>query len=84
MNMNVLFSNLSAAQLRQAAKIKERIDELSDELNRVLQQLPRGSARQTRGGSRRGRKMSPSGRARLAALARARWKKVKASGKNAL
>ena len=71
-------TNLSPAQLRKAAELKERIDSLTSELGRILggavslnpQPLP------PRAG---GRQMSAAGRARIAAAARARWAKVRAA-----
>src|SRR6185369_15664345 len=73
--------NLSPAQLRKAADLKERIDSLTSELASILggdsslnpQPLPPKSGR---------RQMSAAGRARIAAAARARWAKVRA-GKGA-
>jgi hypothetical protein len=70
-------TNLSPAQLRRAAELKERIDSLTSELARMLggavslnpQPLPPKSG---------GRRMSAAGRARIAAAARARWAKVRA------
>jgi hypothetical protein len=72
-------TNLSPAQLRKAAELKERIDSLTSELGRILggavslnpQPLP------PRAGG--GRQMSAAGRARIAAAARARWAKVRAA-----
>jgi hypothetical protein len=72
-------TNLSAAQLRKAADLKERIEALSSELASLIgddvslnpQPLPPKA-----GGRRR---MSAAGRARIAAAARARWAKVRAS-----
>jgi hypothetical protein len=71
-------SNLSPAQLRKAADLKERIDSLASELASILggasslnrQPLPPKTGR---------RQMSAAGRARTAAAARARWAKVRAS-----
>jgi hypothetical protein len=70
--------NLSPAQLRRAAEIKERIDSLTSELASMLggnsslnpQPLPPKSGH---------RKMSAAGRARIAAAARARWAKIRAA-----
>jgi hypothetical protein len=71
-------TNLSPAQLRRAAELKERIDSLTSELGRILggpvslnpQPLPPKSGRPG---------MSAAGRARIAAAARARWAKVRAA-----
>jgi hypothetical protein len=69
-------TNLSPAQLRKAADLKERIDSLNSELASILgsavslnpQPLPPKAAR---------RQMSAAGRARIAAAARARWARVR-------
>lgn len=70
-------TNISPAQLRRAAELKERIDSLTSELASILgdgvslnpQPLPPKAGR---------RQMSAAGRARIAAAARARWSKVRA------
>jgi hypothetical protein len=70
--------------------IKEKIEKLQVELGRLL-----GSTIETRfsgrsrlrtvGRQRRGRRpMSAAAKAKIAAAARARWKKAKAAGKNSL
>ena len=72
-------TNLSPAQLRKAAEIKERIESLSSELARILGGASSGPSAASAGaggrGGRRGgrRQMSAEGRARIAAAARARW-----------
>lgn len=71
-------TNLSPAQLRKAAELKERIDSLFSELASILggvsslnpQPLPPKAGR---------RQMSAAGRARIAAAARARWAKHRGS-----
>lgn len=63
-----MISNLSAEQFRRAATIKDQIDSLRSELDRLL-----GSA--VGSGSGR-RKMSASARAKIAAAQKARWAKV--------
>ena len=68
-----MISNLSAEQLRRAASIKDQIDGLQTELDRLLGS---GSSRLT--GKRT---MNASARAKIAAAQKARWAKVK--GKNA-
>jgi hypothetical protein len=69
-------TNLTPGQLRQAADLKERIDALQDQLNVLL-----GGAEPTpaAAGVPKKRKMSAAGRARIAAAARARWAKLRAS-----
>ncbi|HEY3763304.1 MAG TPA: hypothetical protein VGN23_16275 [Verrucomicrobiae bacterium] len=74
-------TNLSAKQLRQAAKLKDKISELQSDLDRILG----GSGSSPVGRPRRKRKpMSAAAKAKIAAAARARWKKAKAAGKNRL
>ncbi len=88
--MNVI--NISAKDLRHAANIKERIDTLQALLNQLLNQgsatetVSNGvsSSSSTRRGKSTGRKMSAAARARLSAIARARWRKAKAAGRMAL
>jgi len=61
------FITLSPQQLRMAANIKERIDSLQKELERIL-----GGPSQS-SGSTGGRPLSAAARARIAAAARKRW-----------
>jgi len=88
--MNSSLTDVSARDLRKAATLKERIEELQSELSRLLGGSSSGSgmrattAPSSTSNSGPRRRMSASARARLAAVARARWKKAKASGKNAL
>jgi hypothetical protein len=107
--MNSLI-NVSASQLRRAASIKERIETLGHELDRILgsaNQLTIGASGERRkisakgianirraqqarwagrGSSkpRKGWKMDPAARARLSAIAKARWRAAKAAGRAAL
>lgn len=87
MDMNL--ANVSGAQLRRAADIKEQIDRLNSELAAILgggsvaprRGRPPGSGKKAAapaaGGGKR-RTMSAEGRARIAAAARARWARVRA------
>ena len=69
------FVNLTVAQLRKAAAIKERIEQLEKDLTGILG-IPEAA---TVGGAiRRRRTMSAAARAKIAAAARARWARVKA------
>src|SRR5258705_8545419 len=97
-------TNLTIRDLRNAVALRERIDALRDELDRLLDLAPsprRGGTRTqpkglaeasiavkpARRGHRRGsktRKLGPAARARLSAMAKARWAKVKKAGKNRL
>ena len=73
---NMDISNITAAALRTAADVQEKIQSLQRELAQILAGVvstvtnshkPRGKTR-----------MSAAGRARIAAAARARWAKIKA------
>ncbi len=85
--MNSILNNLSAPQLRKAAALREKIDRLEKELSQLL-----GSPSELRtnrinvAASRKQgrRRMSAAARAKIAAAARARWKKAKAAGRNVL
>jgi hypothetical protein len=66
-----MISNLSAQQLRRAASIKDQIDGLQTELDRLL-----GSSNGKIAPTGK-RTMSASARARIAAAQKARWAKVK-------
>jgi len=66
--------DITAKQLRQAAGIKERINELENELRGIL-----GGTETTSLESPRTKRMSAAGRAAIAAGARARWAKVRGS-----
>src|SRR5690349_18258823 len=69
-----VFNNLSAAQIRKAADLKERIDTLADELVYLLSGTTSPVAEEN---DQRGRRMSAVGRAKIAAAARARWAKAR-------
>jgi hypothetical protein len=80
-------NNLSARELRRAADLKDRIESLQSELNKILGYFV-GNGRTpvaTPVSKKTGRrKMSAAGRAKIATAARARWAKVKAAGKKRL
>jgi hypothetical protein len=69
--MNSTLINISAAQLRKAATLKERIDLLQGELAQILDLSQPQDVSTTR------RRMSATGRAAIAAGVKARWAKVK-------
>ena len=74
--MNLI--TLTAKQLRQAADIQERIQSLQDELSQILGATAQTTEDESTDGRRKKkRKMSPAGRAAIAAAARARWAKLK-------
>lgn len=69
--MNTIL-RLSSAQLRQAARLQEKIESLHSELERLD-----GAATTPTAVPKRRRKMSAAGRAKIAAAQKARWAKVK-------
>ena len=72
-----ILNRISAAHLKRAAAIKERIERLEKELTGILG-IPEAA---TVGGTiRRHRKMSAAARAKISVAAKARWAKVR-SGK---
>jgi len=80
---------LSLAQLRKMIKIRERIDTLETQLEKLLGESASAGdgAAPTSGkvdGRKRKRTMSAAHRAKLAKAAKARWKKAKAAGKRTL
>lgn len=66
--------NLNSKQLRKAADLKDKIQSLENELQRILGASIKPVAPVAQ---KKKRKMSAAGRARIAAAARARWAKVK-------
>ena len=70
--MNPILTELSAKLLRRAAFVKEKIDALHNEFNRILG-APSGNGATPK----KRRKMSAAGRANIAAAVRARWAKIK-------
>ena len=73
-----LLRDLTAAQLKKATAIKERMEQLERELTGILG-IPEPL---TIGGIvRRRRKMSAAIRAKMAVAAKARWAKIKAAKK---
>ena len=80
-------TNLSANDLRRAASIKDKIESLQNELNKIPGHVAgNGPVPDSNAGiKKRGRrKMSASARARISAAAKKRWKKAKAAGKKTL
>jgi hypothetical protein len=84
--MSLSLSDISAPQLRKAAAIKEKIDQLQKELNQLLgsEKLSPSEAFARRNGTRPRRRMNAAARKKIAEAARLRWKKAKAAGKNTL
>ena|SRR5438034_5840116 len=97
-------TNLTIRELKKAVALRQRIDALDAELDRLVRVAPssrdggnrirrkRRAARNTRVKSERrvrqgvskGRRLSRAARARLSAMAKARWAKAKAGGKRRL
>lgn len=67
-----MIQNITAASLRKAASIQEKIDSLQAELANVLGGGPTATAV-----TKQGRNLSPEGRARIVAAQKARWAKLK-------
>jgi hypothetical protein len=76
--MSASIASLSDKQLRRAANIKDKIQSLGKELERIL-----GSSSKPVSVAvpKKRHKMSAAGRARIAAAAKARWARVKAAKK---
>ena len=73
--------HLTSKQLRQAASIKEKIENLENELARLLTSTDSVGVTTTTKTPRKRRKMSAAARAKISAAAKARWAKVKAGKK---
>ena len=73
--MSSSITNLSAQQLWRAANIKEKIQSLENELGRIFGSSTKPVADAV--APKKRRKMSASGRAKIAAAQKARWAKVK-------
>jgi hypothetical protein len=85
--MSSILNNLSAPQLRKAAALREKIDSLEKELNQLFgsPSEPRTNRTDVAVSRKRGRRrMTADARAKIAAAAKARWKKAKAAGRNTL
>src|SRR5208283_629212 len=72
--MSSLLISLSSRQLRRAAAIKEKIQSLEKKLGRILGFPTKPVARAV---SKKRRKMSAAGRAKISAAAKARWAKIR-------
>jgi len=71
-------TNVSSAQLRQAATIKDRIEKLQSILSGILGGKASSKATPIK---RKRRKMSAAARAKIGAAQRARWAKLKGGKK---
>ncbi len=79
--MSYPIANLSVAQLRKAAAVKERIEKLEKELAQILGSAASEKSAAPAARSRKKRKMTSEGRARIRAAAKARWAKWRADKK---
>jgi hypothetical protein len=75
--MSNLLSNLSVQQLKQAIKLREKMEVLQAKLDHVFGSSESTPAAKGKPGRKPKNKMSAAGRARIAAAQRARWAKVK-------
>jgi len=78
--MNSLIAMLSAQQLRRAANIKDKIQSLEHKLSQILGSPAKAAAVIVP--KKKRRKMSVAARKKIAAAQKARWAKVKVSGKS--
>ena len=76
-------SNLSPKQLRKAARLQEKIGKLQTKLAAILGEKAKAVSPVARA-TKKKRVMSAAAKARISAAAKARWAKVKATGKKAL
>ena len=67
----------SAAALRKAAEIREKIEKLEDDYSAIMLGKPADPARKVSTRKRTKRKLSAAGRARIVAAQKKRWAKVK-------
>ena len=72
--MSLSITNLSAQQLRRAANMKDKIQSLENDLQRILGASIKSI---TAVAPKKKRKMSAAGRAKIAAGQKARWAKAK-------
>ncbi len=70
--------NISSAQLRRAATIQDRIEQLQSELSGILGGKTSVEKSPTK---KKRRKMSAAARAKISVAAKARWAKWKKTGK---
>jgi len=68
-------SELSLQQLKQAVAVRQKIESLQTELDRIVDNH---ATTKKNGAPRRKRKLSAAARARISAMMKARWKKFRA------
>jgi hypothetical protein len=74
--MNI--ANLSPKQLRRAAQIKEQIEQLQSELNKLAGSNEASPVKAAKPGKKARRKMSAAVRTAIRKAQKARWEKIKA------
>ena len=73
-----LLANVSLQQLKQAVRIREKIETLEKELSRIIDEQPSTAKTGAPAPNRKRRKMSAAARAKISAAAKARWAKARA------
>ena len=73
-----LLANVSLQQLKQAVRIREKIETLEKELSRIIGEQPSTAKAGAPTRKRKRRKMSAAARAKISAAAKARWAKARA------
>jgi len=74
-------ATLSAGQLREAARIKDKIEELQNELTKICGYAVGNGSLAVKAPKAGRRKMSAAAKAKIAAAQKARWAKWKAAKK---
>ena len=74
-------TTLSAGQLREAARIKDKIEELQNELTKIFGHAVGNGSPAVKAPKKGRRKMSAAAKAKIAAAQKARWAKWKAAKK---
>jgi hypothetical protein len=85
--MTTSLVTLSAGQLRKAAAVREKIEQLEHQLAALLGSstaTPRPAPKEPSVAPRKRRRMSAAARAKMAVAAKARWAKAKKAGRNLL
>ena len=82
--MSNLLSNVSVKQLKQAIKLREKMEVLQSKLDQLLGSSEGLPAAKGKPGRKPKRKMSAAAKAKISAAAKLRWKKAKASGNSRL
>jgi hypothetical protein len=83
-NMSNMLSELSVKQLKQAIRLREKIEALQTKLDHILGSSGTTPAAKGKPGRKPRRKMSAAAKAKISAAAKKRWAKAKAAGKSRL